>query len=426
MSEYLKKCEKDVEATDDETRSVVLDMLSKIKSGGESEVLRYSRELDNYTGDVIVPRDRIEAASLEVSDQVKDDIKFAYDRVRKFAEAQRDSISEVEVELSPGVWASQKILPVEVAGCYVPAGRYAHVASVIMSIGTAKVAGVETVIGCSSPKADGVNPAILYAMDLCGADYILALGGVQGIASMTYGLFTGKRADILIGPGNRFVAESKRVLFGGVGIDMIAGPTEIGIIADSSADARIVAQDLVSQAEHGYDSPAWLFSTSRELAEEVMKIVPDLISALPADTREVVERSWSDYGEIIFCESREEAVRVSDEYAAEHLELQTSDNDWYVSNLGSYGSLFVGEETTVTYGDKCSGTNHILPTRGAARYTGGLSVHKFMKVVTTQRMTREANREVGAVAARISRLEGMEAHARSADVRMKKYFGDDG
>ncbi len=420
---YLKKAEKTPQTGTDETRKIVSDMLAKIEAGGEAEALRYGVELDGYHGDAVVSQDAIMAAGKQVSETLKEDIQFAYDRVTKFAHAQKQSIQEFETELSPGLWAGQKLIPIETAGCYVPGGRYAHVASAIMSIATAKVAGVDNIIACSAPRGnDGPNPAILYAMNLCGADSILSLGGVQGIAAMAFGLFTGKPARILVGPGNRFVAEAKRMLYGRVGIDMFAGPTEIAIIADESADAQIVAEDLVSQAEHGPDSPAWLFTTSHALADEVMAQMDRHIAALPETSRNAAEIAWRDYGEVILCDTDDEICQISDEYAAEHLEVHTSKNQWYSDNLKNYGSLFVGEETTVTYGDKCSGTNHILPTKGAAHYTGGLSVHKFMKVVTTQRMSQQANKEVGQAAARISRLEGMEGHARAADVRLRKYF----
>ena len=420
---YLKKAEKTPQTGTDETRRIVETMLAKIESEGESAAITYGRELDGYEGDIVVPADVIAAAGDEISQQLKDDIRFSFDRVTAFAEAQKQSIQEFETELSPGLWAGQKLIPIETAGCYVPGGRYAHVASAIMSIATARVAGVENIVACTAPRgADGPNPAILYAMDQCGADTILALGGVQGIAAMTFGLFTGCPARILVGPGNRFVAEAKRMLYGRVGIDMFAGPTEIAIIADDSADPQIVAEDLVSQAEHGPDSPAWLITTSRQLTEEVMALMDGLIDALPEVARNAATVAWRDYGEVILCDSDDEAVAVSDEYAAEHLEVHTARDEWYTATLRNYGSLFIGEETTVTYGDKCSGTNHILPTKGAAHYTGGLSVHKYMKIVTTQRMTREANREVGQAAARISRLEGMEAHARAGDARLRKYF----
>ncbi|MEO0327464.1 MAG: histidinol dehydrogenase [Pseudomonadota bacterium] len=420
---YLKKAEKSPATGEDETRKIVSTMLAEIEAGGEETAKAYGEKLDNYTGNIVVGPQEVEAASKKVNQKLKDDIQFAFDRVRKFAEAQKASVEEFETELSPGLWAGQKLIPMVTAGCYVPGGRYAHVASAIMSVGTAKVAGVENVIACSAPKpGEGINPAILYTMDLCGADHILALGGVQGIAAMTYGLFTGKPANFLAGPGNRFVAEAKRMLYGRVGIDMFAGPTEIGIIADETADPQIVAEDLVSQAEHGFDSPAWLFTTSKDHADAVTAKMDGLINALPDTAREAATAAWRDYGEIIHCDTREEICEISDKYASEHLEIQTSQDQWYTDNLKSYGSLFIGEETTVTYGDKCSGTNHILPTKGAAHYTGGLSVHKFMKVVTTQRMTQEANREVGQAAARISRLEGMEGHARAGDARLRKYF----
>ena len=423
---YIKKAEKTSATGEDDTRRIVGEMLAEIEAKGETAARIYSHKLDGYDGEVIATREMIEAASAQVPQQLKDDLRFAHDRIRGFAERQKASMSEFEAELSPGLWAGQKLIPMDCAGCYVPGGRYAHVASAIMSITTAKVAGVRNIIACSAPKpGQGINPAILYTMDMCGADHILAMGGVQGIAAMTFGLFTGHKANILVGPGNRFVAEAKRMLFGRVGIDLFAGPTEIAIIADDSADAEVVAVDLVGQAEHGPDSPAWLVTTSRRLADDVASRMDRLIAALPDVQAKAAEAAWRDYGEIVLCDSDEEAATVSDNYAPEHLEVQTTNLDWYVARLRNYGSLFVGEETTVAFGDKCSGTNHILPTKGAGHYTGGLSVHKFIKVVTTQRMTQEANRDVAAVTARISRLEGMEAHARTGDVRLGKYFPDE-
>jgi len=420
---YLKQAEKSPETGTGEARATVERMLAEIEAGGEETALKYSADLDGFSGPAVMSAEQIAAAGDEVPDRLKDDIRFALERVRRFAEAQRASITAFETELSPGLWAGQKLIPVETAGAYVPGGRYAHVASAIMSVATAKVAGVEHVVACTAPRGDrGPNPAILYTMDLCGADTILGLGGVQGIAAMAFGLFTGRPARILVGPGNRFVAEAKRALFGRVGIDLFAGPTEIAVIADATADPNIVAADLVSQAEHGPDSPAWLIATDRVMAKAVAERIPGAIAALPQTQRDAAEAAWRDYGEIVLCDSREEAAEVSDGYAAEHLEIQTAENAWYVDRLENYGSLFIGEETTVAFGDKCSGTNHILPTKGAAHYTGGLSVHKFLKVVTTQRMSRDANREVAQAAARISRLEGMEGHARAADIRLEKYF----
>ena len=292
-----------------------------------------------------------------------------------------------------------------------------------MTVATAKAAGVKTVVAASSPyRGGGMHPYVLYAFKAAGADVILTLGGVQAIASLAYGLFSGRKADVVVGPGNKFVAEAKRMLFGQVGIDVFAGPSEVAVIADDSADPAIVASDLVGQAEHGHESPAWLFTTSRPLAEEVMRLMPGLIEALPPTARDAAGCAWRDYGEVIVCDTREEVAAVSDRYASEHLEVHARDLDWWLANLTCYGSLFLGEETTVAYGDKASGTNHVLPTKGAARYSGGLSVHKFVKTLTWQRMTREASRDIGLVSARISRIEGMEGHARTSDDRMVKYY----
>ncbi|MEM1199856.1 MAG: histidinol dehydrogenase [Pseudomonadota bacterium] len=423
---YLKKASKTAATGEEETRKIVENMLAEIEAGGEDVARSYGEKLDKYSGEIIATEEAIAAADAMLTEQLKDDIRFAHERVKKFAEAQKGSIVEFETELSPGLWAGQKLIPIDTAGCYVPGGRYAHVASAVMSITTAKVAGVKNVIACSAPHGDeGINPGILWTANYCGADHILNLGGVQGIAALAFGLFTGKKARILVGPGNRFVAEAKRMLFGRVGIDLFAGPTEVLIIADEKADPQIVAEDLVGQAEHGFDSPCWLITTSRALGEDVLGRMDELINDLPETQKAAATAAWRDYGEVVLCDTDEEAVTVSDEYAAEHLELQVENLDWYVDRLQNYGSLFVGEETTVAFGDKCSGTNHILPTKGAGHYTGGLSVHKFIKVVTTQRMTQEANRDVASVTARISRLEGMEAHARTGDARLRKYFPDE-
>ena len=424
--QYLKKASKSPTSGEDDTRATVAGMLRDIEAGGEARALHYAESLDGWKGDVVVSKDAIAAAAQSVPEQIRRDIRFAHDRVREFAEAQLESMAEFETELSPGLIAGQRLIPVDTAGCYVPGGRYAHIASAIMSIATAKVAGVGNVIACSPPrKQGGVHPAILYAADLAGADTVLALGGVQGIASLAYGLFTGHKADILVGPGNRFVAEAKRILFGSVGIDLFAGPTEILVIADDTADADIVASDLVGQAEHGPDSPAWLVTTSRKLAEKTQSRIPGCIARLEEPNRSAAESAWRDYGEVVLVDDRDEAVRVSDRYAPEHLEVQAADLDWWLRSLRNYGSLFLGEETTVAYGDKASGPNHILPTKGAARYTGGLSVGKFIKTVTWQRMTREANRDVGAASARISRAEGMLGHALTGDDRLHKYFREE-
>ena len=415
-----------VQSKVDDTQRIVLEMLESIKAGGEQKALAYAKELDNWSGDVVLSQSQIDRASESLSDDLKEDIQFAHSRVKAFAEHQLASLSEFETELAPGVVAGQRLIPINTAGCYVPGGRYAHVASAIMSITTAKTAGVMNVVACSPPKPGvGINPAIAYTASLCGADSILALGGVQGVAALAYGLFTGHEADILVGPGNRFVAEAKRILFGRIGIDLFAGPTEILVIADSTADPEIVASDLIGQAEHGPDSPAWLVTTSMELAQQVIDLAPGYIARLPEPNRSAAEAAWRDYGEVAVVDTPEEAVLLSDKYAPEHLEVHAEDLNWWLSQLTNYGSLFLGEQTTVAYGDKCSGTNHILPTSGAARYTGGLSVGKFIKTVTYQKMDEAANRSVGAVASRISRLEGMEAHALTGDDRLHKYFPDE-
>jgi len=420
---YLKKASKTAETEAGNARKVVTEMLAVIEAGGEAAVRDYAARLDRWQGEILVPPAEIERRTRDIPDAIKRDIDFATAQVRRFALAQRESIREFSVEVHPGLVTGQRLLPVNVAGCYVPTGRYAHIASAYMSIATAKAAGVPTVIACSTPyDADGIHPQVLYAMKVAGADTIMVLGGVQAIATMAFGLFTGRPADIIVGPGNKYVAEAKRTLFGKVGIDVLAGPSEVAVIADDSADAAIVASDLVGQAEHGHESPAWLISLSEPLAQAVIRQVPDLIAALPDTARDAAGAAWRDYGEVVVCDTREEAAYLSDTYASEHLEVHARDLDWWLAHLTAYGSLFLGEETTVAFGDKASGPNHILPTKGAARYSGGLSVHKFMKTLTWQRMTREAARDIAQVTARISRLEGMEAHARTADDRLRKYF----
>ncbi len=421
--QYLKKSPKTSSTDDTKTREIVENILKDIEKTKEEGCKELSKKFDKFEGDVIVSKEKIEEIKKSLDQKTKDDVQFSHERVRKFAEAQLKNYGQdFEVELSEGLYAGQRLIPVNTAGCYVPAGRYAHIASAVMSVTTAKVAGVKNILVCSSPKPGvGVHPTIVYTADLCGADVIMNLGGVQAIAAMTNGLFGNAPADILVGPGNQFVAEAKRILFGKVGIDLFAGPTEIAIIADETADPEIVAVDLVGQAEHGYNSPAWLYTTSKDLAEKVMKRVPELIAELPELPRTNAEAAWRDYGEVVLCDTDEEMATISDEYAPEHLEVQTKNLDWFHNRLKNYGSLFVGEETTVAYGDKCSGTNHILPTKGAGRYTGGLFVGKFIKTLSFQRMTKESTELVGAAAARLSRYEGMEAHARTGDVRLKKY-----
>ena len=420
---YLKTAAKTAMTDSGDVRDTVQKILSDIEAGGDQAALAYATKFDKYEGSVILSAEEIAAASALVPEKLKADIQFAHDNVRRFAELQKSTMTDVETEIVPGLTAGQRAIPVRAAGCYVPGGRYSHIASAIMTVTTAKVAGCEHIVACSPPRVGvGVNPAIIYAADLCGADKILAMGGVQGVAAMTFGLFGLPKADILVGPGNQFVAEAKRILFGRVGIDMIAGPTDSLVLADATADSMIVAVDLVSQAEHGYNSPVWLVTDDEILARNVMSIVPDLIADLPELNRQNAEAAWRDYAEVIVCADREEMAACSDDYAPEHLTVQAGDLDWWLGRLLCYGSLFLGEETTVSYGDKASGTNHVLPTSGSARYTGGLSVHKYMKIVTWQRATRDGSKRVGVATARISRLEGMEGHARAADVRLAKYF----
>ena len=420
---YLKKAIKTPSTDDSKTRTTVQNILNDIEKRREEGIKEITKKFDNYDGEIILSKEKIEEAIKKVDQKTKDDVQFAHERIKKFAELQLKSMNnEFEVELSKGLFAGQRLIPVNTAGCYIPGGRYAHISSATMAITPAKVAGVKTII-CASPPKDknGAHPGIVYAANLCGADVILNLGGIAAIASMAYGCFNNPEVDFLVGAGNQYVAEAKRILFGKVGIDLFAGPTEIAIIADKSADKEIVAADIVGQAEHGYNSPGWVFTTDKSLATYIMKRIPELIAELPEGPRSSAEPAWRDYGEVILCDSNEDMAGVSDKYAAEHLEVHAENLDWWLKRLKNYGSLFLGEETTVAYGDKCSGPNHILPTKGAGKYTGGLYVGKFIKCLTFQRMTKEANKIVGATAARLGRAEGMEAHARTGDIRLKKY-----
>jgi len=423
---YLKKAVKTSQTDAGDVRATVQAILDEIETGGEEAARRYAEKFDRYHGNIVLTADEIAAAADKVPQKLKDDIRFAHDNVRRFAEAQKETLRDIEIEVVPGLIAGQKSIPCRAAGCYVPGGRYSHIASAIMTVTTAKVAGCDHIAVCSPPRPDtGIAPAIVYTSQICGADAILALGGVQGVAAMAFGQFGLPKADILVGPGNQFVAEAKRILFGRVGIDMFAGPTDSLVLADKTADPEVVAVDLVGQAEHGYNSPVWLVTDDRALAEKVMEIVPRLIDALPELNGKNAEAAWRDYAEVILCQDREEMAATADDYAPEHLTVQAADLDWWLGRLKCYGSLFLGEETTVAFGDKASGTNHVLPTSGAARYTGGLSVHKYMKIVTWQRATRDGAKPIAEATARISRLEGMEGHARSADIRLHKYFPEE-
>jgi len=413
---------------DQECQATVRSMLADIEARGEEGAREWAEKLDGYTGEVLLTAEEVEEQTRDVPCQNKEDIEYMVEQVRKFAEETKAQSRSWSCDLGQGSSAGTKVMPVSTAGCYVPGGLYGYTATAAMTVATARVAGVKNIIAaCPTNKKTGkVHPTTLYTLKAAGATHILAIGGIQGIASLAFGLFTGLEADIIVGPGNRFVAEAKRQLFGRVGIDQVAGPTEIGILADSTADPLIVATDLVSQAEHGPGSPAWLVTTCPLLAARVLQLVPGLVADLDGAVvgGTPATSSWPDYGEIVVVGSREEAVRVMDRYAPEHLEVMAGEEDlaYYHEHLSNYGSLFLGEGSTVTHGDKTSGPNHVLPTRRGARYTGGLSVDKFMKKVTWQRLSRESSRTIGLRAARISRMEGMEGHARSSDVRLEKFF----
>lgn len=403
----------------------VREMLAEIQLGGTETVLRYSSELDKYEGKVLYTRDDMAAATDQVPLELKANIEFAHKRVRAFAEAQRRSVQDFEIELGPGSIAGQRIIPVDCAGCYCPGGRYTHVASAVMSVTTARAAGVPLVVMASPPKPGvGVPPTILFAAHLAGADMVLALGGVQALASMKHGLFTGARANILVGPGSGYVAEAKMQLMGpDCGIDMFAGPTETCILADASADPDLVAIDLVSQGEHGPTSPCWFITTSQEVGEAVARKVPEYIEFLPEPNRSAARTAWKDYGEIVVAADSEQMAVISDSYAPEHLQVLCEEQtlSWWKDRLRNYGSLFLGEGTCVTYGDKASGPNHTLPTLEASKVTGGLSVHDFLKKVTWQRQDPQEGEDLALAAAVISRHEGMEGHAWSADARLAKF-----
>ena len=416
---YLKSAAPEPPESMADVSDTVQIMLARLKTGGAQVALEYARQLDGWQGDIMVTSEQIAQAVARVPQDLKDDIRWAHDNITRFAEAQRATAQDMQVELRPGLIAGQKQIPLQAAGCYVPGGRYTHVASALMSIGTARVAGVPDITAVSPPNgAAGIPDEMLYAMHLAGATRILTIGGVQGIAAMAFGLFGAPAADILVGPGNAYVAEAKRQLFGPIGIDMFAGPTDSLILADDTADPETVAIDLVSQAEHGANSPVWLATTHKPLADQVMAHVPRLIEALPEPNRGAARTAWADLAEVVLCGSPEEMAQYSDLKAPEHLHVQARDLPWWRDRLLAYGSLFLGEDTTVSFGDKAAGPNHVLPTSGAARYTGGLSVHKFLKTVTWQTVDGRARHDLARVSANISRIERMEGHARAADTRM--------
>jgi sulfopropanediol 3-dehydrogenase len=408
------------ENEDDAVAKVVDEIVSAVAADGDEAVRRFSARLDKWEpASFRLTADEIAASLERVPARVLDDIRFSQDQVRSFARAQRETMVDLEVETLPGVRLGHRHIPLRSVGAYVPGGRYPMVASAHMSIVTAKVAGVERVAACTPPLDGRVPHATVAAMHLAGADEIYILGGVQALAALALGTETIDPVDFLVGPGNAYVVEAKRRLYGKVGIDLVAGPTEILVVADESADPRIVAADLLGQAEHGPASPAVLVTTSQALAEETLRQVAAQLEDLP--TAEIAARAWQDYGEVILVASDDEALEVADNYAFEHVEIQTADPRWYLERLRNYGALFLGEATTVAYGDKTIGTNHILPTRGGARYTGGLWVGKFLKTVTFQECDESASAMIGEICARQCRIENFEGHARSCDLRVEKY-----
>ncbi len=400
--------------------NVVEEIISAVAAEGDDAVRRYSDRLDGWTPPSFrLSADEIAASVERVPAQVLDDIAFCQEQVRLFAAAQRATLIDLELETLPGVRLGHRHIPVASVGAYVPGGRYPMVASAHMSIVTAKVAGVERIAACTPPLDGRIPDATVAAMHLAGADEIYILGGVQALAALAFGTATVEPVDILVGPGNAYVVEAKRRLFGTVGIDLTAGPTEILVVADEAADPRIVAADLLGQAEHGPASPAVLVATSKAVAEATLREVDAQLEDLP--TADVARRAWEDYGEVVVADSDEEALQLADAYAFEHVEIQTTDPRWYLDRMRNYGALFLGEATTVAYGDKTIGTNHILPTRGAARYTGGLWVGKFLKTVTFQECDEDASVMIGEICARQCRIENFEGHARTCDVRVEKY-----
>lgn len=417
--------------TDPAVSERVSEMLLRIERDGMDAVRRYSRELDGWDPDTFeVSGEEVARASAALSDELKASIAFAQDQIRAFALRQRESLEEFEIETLPGVFLGQRQVPVEVVGAYVPSGRIPMLACAFMTVLVPKVAGVDRVVACSPPRVGGIYPPVLHSIATSGADAIFAIGGVQALGAMAFGIegmgpVEAGPVDVLVGPGNAFVAEAKRQLFGRVGVDLIAGPSEVLVIADESADPELVAADLLAQAEHGPTSPAVLISTSEALARTVLDEIErqlDGLARLGADT--TPRQAWADFGTVVIAEDREEAAQLSDAWAPEHLEVQTTDDAWYFERLRNYGSLFVGERATVAFSDKAIGTNHVLPTGRAARYTGGLSVAKFLKTLTYQRIDTDVGvRAVAPHVAEISRADLMPAHEATAAKRLARVGG---
>ncbi|MBL0407053.1 histidinol dehydrogenase [Microvirga aerilata] len=425
MANYLKRG-RDVAAIEEDdakVRATVENVLADISKRGDAAVRELSVRFDGWDrADYRLTDQEIQDCLGQLSQRDLDDIRFAQAQVKNFAEHQRASMKDLEVETLPGIVLGHKNIPVNSVGCYVPGGKYPLLASAHMSVITARVAGVPRVITCAPPFQGKPAPAIVAAQHLAGADVIYCLGGIQAVGAMALGTETIDPVDMLVGPGNAFVAEAKRQLYGRVGIDLFAGPTETLVIADESVDAEICATDLLGQAEHGPNSPAILLTTSERLAQETMAEVERLLKVLP--TAAIAQKAWNDYGAVIVCESDEEMVREADAIASEHVQVMTHDPDYFLQNMTNYGALFLGPRTNVSYGDKVIGTNHTLPTKMAARYTGGLWVGKFLKTVTYQRvLTDEASAMIGAYCSRLCMLEGFVGHAEQANIRVRRYGG---
>jgi len=424
MARHLKqgKSADEVALEDAKIREVVESILDDISSNGDRALRDYSERFDQWSPESFrLSTEEIKACHQQLSEQVIEDIKFAQTQIRNFAQAQKDALRDVEIETLPGVVLGHKNLPVNSVGCYVPGGKYPMVASAHMSVVTAKVAGVNRIVAAAPPHKGSPSAAIVVAMDLGGADEIYCLGGVQAVAAMALGTQTVDPVDMIVGPGNAYVAEAKRQLFGRVGIDLLAGPTETLVIADDSVDGELCAADLLGQAEHGPTSPAILLTDSEQLAKDTMAEVDRQLGVLP--TAEIAGAAWRDHGQVIVCDSVEEMVQIADEIASEHVQVMTRDPDYFLDNMTNYGALFLGPETNVSYGDKVIGTNHTLPTKKAARYTGGLWVGKFIKTCTYQRVTEQASLHVGEYCSRLCDLEGFMGHKEQADIRVRRYGG---
>lgn len=422
---YLKEGKSALERSEDDAkvRQIVETTLSDIEARGDAAVRELAEKFDNYSPPSYrLSESEIQALISEVSPRDIEDIKFAQAQVRKFAEAQRASMQDIEVETLPGVILGHKNIPVQSVGCYVPAGKFPMVASAHMSVLTASVAGVPRIVASTPPFQGKPNPAVIAAMHMGGADEIYVLGGMQGIGAMALGTETIEPVHMLVGPGNAFVAEAKRQLFGKVGIDLFAGPTETMVIADETVDAEICATDLLGQAEHGYNSPAVLLTNSQKLAQDTLAEIDRLLMILP--TSDTASVSWRDYGEVIVCDTYDEMLQMADEIASEHVQVMTDRDDWFLEKMTCYGALFLGPRTNVANGDKVIGTNHTLPTKKAGRYTGGLWVGKFLKTHSYQKITTdEAAAQIGAYGSRLCILEGFVGHAEQCNVRVRRYGG---